>query len=76
MSDEEFVPKAAWLTRFGRWLMQLHPMMTAVAAARLSVDAHQRRFGESPEDAAESLLPDHIVSAAAAPRQAMRDQRS
>lgn len=75
MNDQEFLPKAAWLTRFGPRLMQLHPMMTAVAAARLSVDAHQRRFDEPPEDAAESLLPDHIVAAAAAPRQAMQDER-
>jgi hypothetical protein len=49
------LPKAIWMERFGRKLMQLRPSMNSITAATHSVEAFRSESESIPEEAAERL---------------------
>jgi hypothetical protein len=49
------LPKAVWMERFGRRLMQLRPSMNSITAATHSVEAYRSESDSVPEEAAEKL---------------------
>lgn len=73
----ETLPKAIWLTRFGRCLMRLQPSMTAVKAAQQSVTAFRTASDVWPERAAERLSEALVQQVAEdAPTSAVRIRRA
>jgi hypothetical protein len=53
--DGQRLPKAIWMERFGRRLMQLRPAMNSITAATHSVEAYRSDSEGVPEEAAEKL---------------------